>query len=244
MINKVLVCPIAFNENLKIKSTIERFLKSPAFGKVDYLVMDDGSTDETTAVINQYANQGVQTIKHRVRQGVGAAIRTAIDHALQQRYDVLVIMAGNDKDNPDEIFLLVDPILKESYDFVQGSRYQRRCTSTGDMPLYRKLATRLHPLLFSIFSGHKVTDSTNGFRAMRLAIFKDERINIHQAWLDHYELEPYLLFKALVLGYNFKEVFVTKRYPPKKLGYTKMKPVLGWWSILKPIFYLGLRIKK
>lgn len=240
----ILVCPIAFNENIKIQSVIERFLKSSAFGHVDYLVVNDGSTDATTAIISEYADQGVHSIKHDVRQGVGAAIRTAIDYASKEGYDVLVIMAGNDKDDPDEILSLVGPIVNDDYDFVQGSRYLGGCGATGDMPLYRKLATRLHPLLFSLFAGHWVTDSTNGFRAMRLAIFKDTRICIHQSWLDHYELEPYLLFKALTLGYKFKEVFVTKKYPPKKLGYTKMKPIVGWWSILKPIFYLGLRIKR
>lgn len=65
-----------------------------------------------------------------------------------------------------------------------------------------------------------------------------------QAWLDKYELEPYLMFKAIKLGYKFKEAAVTKIYPAKKLGYTKMKPIIGWWSILRPLVFLGLGIKK
>ncbi len=96
----------------------------------------------------------------------------------------------------------------------------------------------------SFFTGHRVTDSTNGFRAFRLTVVKDPRINIDQPWLDAYELEPYLMFKALRLGYRFTEVFVTKIDPPKKLGYTKMKPLLGWWSILKPLFYLGFGLRR
>ena len=112
------------------------------------------------------------------------------------------------------------------------------------MPLYRKLATRLHPWLMSFFLGQKLTDTTNGFRAFRLAIFDNQKIDIDQAWLDKYELEPYLLFKTIKLGYKFTEAPVTKIYPSKKLGYTKMKPLIGWWSILRPVFYLGLGIKK
>jgi len=58
-------------------------------------------------------------------------------------------------------------------------------------------------------------------------------------------LEPYILWKVITLGYKYTEVFVTKIYPPKKLGgYTKMIPILSWWSILKPLFYLRLGIKK
>ena len=186
----------------------------------------------------------MQTIRHENRGGVGAAIRTAIKYALSQGYEVLVIMAGNDKDNPDEIPRLIDPIIQEGYDLVQGSRYLSPNGAGGDMPFYRKVATRVHPALLSLFVGRTLTDSTNGFRAFRLSIFKNKAINIDQDWLDHYELEPYLLYKVITLRYKFREAPVTKIYPPQKLGYTKMRPIVGWWSILKPVIYLGLRIKR
>ncbi len=237
---------MAFNEHVKLKSVITRFLQSPVRERADYLVVDDGSTDGTTQMIQSFAKDGVMTIKHPSQEGVGSAIRTAIQYARQKHYAILVIMAGNDKDNPNEIPRLIEPILNDGYDFVQGSRHvsKKEGGMGGDMPFYRKLATKLHPFLMSIFTGRKLTDTTNGFRAFRLSLFDDNRINIHQEWLNHYELEPYLLFKTITLGYKFKEVPVTKIYPPKKLGYTKMKPLIGWWSILKPVFYLGLRIKK
>ena len=113
------------------------------------------------------------------------------------------------------------------------------------MPVYRVMATRvMHPLLFSLAARRRITDSTNGFRAMRLSMFDDARINLDQPWLDKYELEPYVFFKAIRLGYKVKEVPVSKIYPPKHLGYTKMKPITGWWSILRPIFLLGLGLRK
>jgi dolichol-phosphate mannosyltransferase len=99
-------------------------------------------------------------------------------------------------------------------------------------------------MLFSMFAGKRMTDTTNGFRAIRLSILDDPRINLDQEWLNQYELEPYIFFKSIRLGYKVGEAPVTKIYPPKKLGYTKMKPITGWWSILKPIFVLGFGIKK
>lgn len=242
---KVLVSPVAYNENVKLQNAIERFLKSSVCGQVDYLIVDDASDDGTTEMIQGFASQGVKTIKHSKRMGVGSAIRSAIQYSKENGYGVLVIMAGNDKDNPREIPQLLEPIVKDGYDFVQGSRYyQGRQGIGGDMPFYRKVATKVHPFLMSIITGKRVTDSTNGFRAFRLSIFKDEHINIHQDWLNSYELEPYLLYKAITLGYKFREVAVTKIYPSKKLGYTKMQPFIGWWSILRPLVYLGLGIKK
>ena len=242
--SKILVSPVAFNENVKITSVIDRFLKSPVYGTVDYCIFDDASTDGTSEIIQGYADKGVKTIRHRRRTGVGGVIKTAVQYALDHGYEVLVIMAGNDKDNPDQIPVLVNPITNDGYDIVQGSRYLNPAKDMGHMPFYRKIATRLHPLLMSIFTGRKLTDTTNGFRAMRLSVFRDSRLDWKQAWLDAYELEPYILFKSIVLGYKYTEAPVTKIYPPKKLGYTKMQPLIGWWSILKPVFYLGLRIRK
>jgi hypothetical protein len=113
------------------------------------------------------------------------------------------------------------------------------------MPAYRVLATRLiHPLIFSIAARKRVTESTNGFRAFRTAILRDPRIDWRQDWLDRYELEPYLMLKAIVLGYRHVEVAVTKIYPPHKIGYTKMRPFIDWWSIIRPIVYLGFGLKK
>jgi len=98
--------------------------------------------------------------------------------------------------------------------------------------------------VFSIAARKRVTESTNGFRAFRTALLRDGRINWRQAWLDRYELEPYLLLKAITLGYRHCEVPVTKIYPRRELGYTKMRPFFDWWSILRPVVYLGLGIRK
>lgn len=246
--SKILVCPVAFNEHVKLKNVIERFLKSRTTTlkplNLDYLVIDDGSTDGTTEMIKSFAAQNVQAIKHPTRRGVGSAIRTAIRFAQKNHYDVLVIMAGNDKDNPDEIPVVLEPILKNGFDFVQGSRYLSGNRTGGDMPLYRKIATRLHPWFLSFITGKKITDSTNGFRAFKLSFLEDKRIDIDQEWLNTYELEPYLFFKSIKLGYKVTEASVTKIYPSKKLGYTKMKPFIGWWSILRPLVYLGLGLRK
>jgi dolichol-phosphate mannosyltransferase len=235
---RVMAASIAHNEAAKIGRVIDRFPP----GLVERIVVvNDASTDETPAVA---AQKGAVVLTHDRRSGAGAAIRTAIKYADAEGFDVLVVLAGNDKDRPSEIGRLLAPIRESGYDFVQGSRYLKG-GDFGNMPFYRQLATRyVHPLLFSLFVGRRFTDTTNGFRAIRLAALRDPRIDIDQAWLDHYELEPYLYFKMNRLGYKVTEVPVTKIYPPHELGYTKMKPITGWWSILRPLFLLGFGIKR
>lgn len=229
---------IAYNEASKIGRVIDRFPP----GLVERIVVvDDGSTDETARVA---AEKGAVILAHAQRSGAGAAIRTAIRYAMAEGFEVIVVLGGNDKDRPAEIPRLLAPIAEGGHDLVQGSRYLRG-GDFGNMPFYRQLATRcVHPLLFSLFVGRRFTDTTNGFRAIRLSALRDPRIDMDRPWLDRYELEPYLLFTMTRLGYKVIEVPVTKIYPPHELGYTKMKPVTGWWSILRPIFLLGLGIRK
>lgn len=235
---RILAAPIAYNEERKIGRVLDRFRPGLV---TEVLLVDDGSTDGTPQVAR---DRGVRVLRHETRRGVGAAIRTVIRHARADGFDILVILAGNDKDRPDEIPRLVAPIVEDRYDLVQGSRYLPG-GHYGNMPLYRQFATRfLHPLLFSFLSRRKMTDTTNGFRAMRLTLFDDPRIDLDQAWLDRYELEPYLLLTAIRIGRRVKEIPVTKIYPEAELGYTKMTPLVGWWQILKPLFLVGLGLKK
>jgi dolichol-phosphate mannosyltransferase len=205
------------------------------------LVVDDASTDESAKVVRE---EGGEVISMPQRSGVGAALRAGYDYALEHGFDVAVVMAGNNKDDPTEIPSLLDPIVEERADFVQGSRFLGGKGNFGAMPFYRRVATRVHPILFSLVIRKRVTESTNGFRAVHRRVLADDRLQLHQDWLNAYELEPYLYIKTVRMGYRTCEVPVTKVYPPKKLGQTKMKPITGWWSILRPLFLMGLGIRR
>ena len=228
----------AYNEGIRIGRVVER----TDFRLIDHLlVVDDASTDRTAVIAR---SKGADVLTLQQRSGVGAAIRAGIQFARDQGFDLAVVMAGNNKDNPAEIPRLLDPICDEGFDFVIGSRYLSGGRCGGAMPIYRRLATRLHPFLLGLFAGTKLTESTNGFRAFRLDLLNDPRIKLNQPWLDAYGLEVYMLWKVLKLGYKHKEVACTKTYPPRSQSHTKMKPIIGWWSILRPVFLLGLGIRQ
>jgi len=234
----VLVIAPCYDEEAKIGSVVSR-VPRPLVDEV--LVVDDGSRDRSAEVAR---TAGATVLSLGKVCGVGAALRAGYRQGLERGFAVLVVVAGNNKDSPEEIPLLLDPIADGRADFVQGSRFLKAKADFGPMPVYRRLATRVHPLLFSLVARRRVTESTNGFRALHRRVLEDARLDLEQEWLDEYELEPYLYIKAIRLGYRTVEVPVTKIYPPRALGQTKMQPGRGWWSILRPLVLLGLGLKR
>src|SRR3984893_1466354 len=235
---KILLIAPAFNEEAKIGEVVRR---TPRDIVDVMLVVDDGSTDGTAGAA---LRQGAEVISLDHVCGVGYAIRRGFDEARRRDCDIVVVIAGNNKDAPEEIARLLDPICDADYDFVIGSRFLAGGRYGGDMPGYRKLATRIHPLLVSLFCGKRVTESSNGYRAMKVSVLDNPRIDLRQDWLDGYQLEVYLLIKLLRLGYRTTEVPVSKIYPVRTAGNTKMRPLVDWWHMLAPIFVVGLGIER
>ncbi len=226
-----------YNEKGKIGRVVEKTRKADVF---ELVVVDDASDDGSG---EEAKAAGATVLRHARVLGVGAAIRTGIDHALGKGADVVVVMAGNDKDDPTEIPKLVEPITR-GFDYVQGSRY-RAGGRSGKMPLHRVILTRAYPWLVRVITGFPITDATNGFRAIKASFLQDPRVKLHQEWLNRGELEYYLQIKALTLGFKFCEVPVTKIYPniTQYSQYTKVRPFVDWFGNLRPIVYLTLGLK-
>lgn len=235
---KIIAILPAYNEGDKTAKVVEKF----PFGAVDeILVVNDGSEDETRRLAEA---TGRTTVLHNEqRQGIGFAIRQGWEYALKNNYDIIVVMAGNGKDNPQEIPRLIKPIIEDGYDYVQGSRYIAG-GEYGKMPLHRLLFTRGVSFLVRLLYGKKITDSTNGFRAYKAELLKDPRINLYQEWLRE-TIEYYFSFKILKLDYKVAEAPVTKLYPQgaSYKQYTKIKPFSGWYKRLKTMFFVWAGIK-
>ncbi len=231
-----------YNEEEHVGELLANFKPVVAEGVVDeVLAVDDGSTDQTRSILRGFDYCTV--ITHPERRGCGDAIRSAYRHALERGYDVFVIMAGNGKDDPAQIQRVIQPILDDDADYVQGSRYLSGGYSEG-LPKHRNIAIRLFTWAFSAALQRRYTDCTNGFRAYRTSILRDDRIDWRQDWLGHsYEIEFYLHYKVAQLGYRVREVPVSKVYRQTRSGaHTKVR-ARDWVTNLKPLVYLRLGLK-
>jgi dolichol-phosphate mannosyltransferase len=236
---KILCVLPAYNEEGKIGRVVKKVKKEDGIDTI--LVVDDFSSDKTS---QEAKTQGALVLRHKMNLGVGAAIRSGIDYAIANDFDIVVILSGDDQHDSQDIPSVLSPLLNDGYHFVQGSRRLKGGRIVGGS-LFRRFATKLYAVIFRFFTGFPSTDATNGFRAFYVSIFKEGRINLWQDWLDRYELEPFMLFKVAVdKNMKMREVPITLIYHNHAGGYTKMKFFLDWWRLFRPMIYLKLRMKK
>lgn len=214
-----------YNEEGKIGKTIENVPKDIVD---DIFVIDDGSTDNTAT---EAELMGATVLRHKMNMGTGAALRTGFEYALKRNYNICIQIGGDDQFDPTQIPEFLG-MIEEGADVVLGSRYLD-AKDSGNIPLFRKVTTKLFSAFFSFVAGQKITDASNGYVAFRTKILKD--IDISPQWLNRYELEPYMLLRILEKGYKVIEIPSSQRYD-KKFGYSKMIPIISWWHITKPLF--------
>jgi len=234
---EILVSLFSYNEGEKLKNLVSQF---PADRNYDILFVDDGSDDGSYEFLK---NRDFALIRHDRNKGIGSGIREAIHYGRDNNYRIIVIMAANGKMLPEEIDRLLKPVLEHNFDYVQGSRYMAGGRSPN-LPLFRKVMIKIFTLFVNLFTGYRGTDITCGFRAYRLSIFDDRKFNLDQDWLNRYEMEYYIQYHVLKGKFKITEVPVSMVYPDEKKDYSKITPIVGWWSMVRPWLFLILKIKK
>ncbi|WIM39756.1 glycosyltransferase family 2 protein [Paenibacillus sp. PK4536] len=236
--NKYCVCVPVINEGEKIQKQLKRM--SEFANIIDIIILDGGSTDNSLN-IDFLMSIGVKALLTKKDKGkLSAQLRMGFAYALEQGYEGIITVDGNNKDSIESIPSFIQK-LEEGFDFVQGSRYVPGGNEINT-PLSRKLAIKLiHAPMISFISGYRYTDTTNGFRAHSKRFLMDERLQPFRNIFETYELLAYLSVKAPKLGYKVVEIPVTRSYPIGKIP-TKISPLRGNMSLIKIL--LGLAMKK
>jgi glycosyltransferase involved in cell wall biosynthesis len=195
------------------------------------LFVNNGCTDGSEKLIHKSGYEHIDVERNR---GVGYACIIGIDRALDRGYDVFGTMAGNGKMLPAETPRILNPLRHGRADYVTGSRFHPEGASPN-LPAFRRAAIPWVNLYVRALTGATLTDATCGFRAFRLDLIRRARFNWRESWLYTYGFE-YYLYAQVLLDQNIRwtEVPITMRYPDKGRPYSKIKPFVGWWEMLKP----------
>jgi glycosyltransferase involved in cell wall biosynthesis len=133
----------------------------PGVGRIEFLVIDDGSTDGTAIVAQQCGVHHL--VRHGINRGLAAAYQTGIDTALRLGADIIVNMDGDNQFPADRIGDLIAPILAGQADIVVGDRQPHLVQHYSPMKRFLQWSGSW---VVRVASGIEVPDATCGFRAV------------------------------------------------------------------------------
>lgn len=161
---RVLLIIPAYNEEANIEKVVNRvidFAGRASGYELDYVVVNDGSTDGTEAVCRENGFRVVNLIQNL---GIGGAVQTGYLLAKLQGYDAAVQFDGDGQHDIACLDALLQPVLQGECDFSVGSRFLEG-TSGFRSTRMRRMGIRILSGIIRLVSGCQLTDPTSGFRA-------------------------------------------------------------------------------
>ncbi|NQT18704.1 MAG: glycosyltransferase family 2 protein [Planctomycetes bacterium] len=180
----------------------------------ELVVVDDGSTDETHAVLDRLGEEipVIRSLRNTGENGFGRAVVYGLDRA---KGDAITIMMADSSDSPADAVKYWEK-LKDGYDCVFGSRFIRG-GKTVDYPLMKLILNRMANGFIRLLFRHGLNDTTNAFKA-----YTAETIMGCRPLLSpHFNLTVELPLKCFARGYRFAIVPIT--WTNRKSGASKLR---------------------
>ena len=221
------VIPV-FNEEQTVGNIIKRVkaVLSKLGCRYEIIVVDDYSGDQSLKISKK---AGARVYQLKTHMGKGYALRAGLAKA---KGEIVVTIDSDGSHRPEELPLLLAPVLKNQADLAIGSRYlsqkpvvARRLNAFG---------VRLFNFLIRLFTRTAVSDSQSGYRVMKSAVLADMHLKSGE-----YEIESEMLVKTAKLGFRVVEVPIT--FEQRTYGRSRLDPLVDGFKILLSIMsaYIG-----
>jgi len=202
----------------------------------EVIVVDDGSSDDTAALVKAELNPAVtiKLISYRPNRGKGHAVRAGFDGATG---DVLMILDADMAVMPEELPRFLQLLENGVADFVNGTRAIYPMESKS-MPVLNYFGNKCFSIILSWIMRQRVSDTLCGTKALFRKDYKKIQLK-DTSWGDFD-----LLFGAARLGLKMRELPV--HYKVRKAGESKMKAFQHGWILLRVCFkgFAELRLGK
>lgn len=211
-----IIVPV-YNEVKTIRSVLD-YIAGLKIEK-EIIVVDDGSTDGTSRILNAYNNPLVSVLHHKKNTGKGSAIITGVKAATGE---VVAIQDADLEYKPDELVKLAEPILNNEADVVFGSRFLKK-NPYKYLRFY--LGNKFMSSVISIIVGKRITDTYTCYKLFRKDIIKSFPLRSRG-----FEIEAEFSVRVARGDYRFKEMPIS--YEPRSIEEGKK---INWRDAVKGI---------
>jgi len=215
-LDKICILIPAYNA----QETLGFVLKKIEPFKIDTVVVDDGSSDETKRVALE---NGAQLLEHPLNLGKGAALRTGFQYILQRDYQMVITLDADGQHDPSEIPSLLKIFQSVKPDILIASR----AAEFGKMTFLRRFWNRLGVKAVARLCHSDITDSQSGFRLIRTEVLKGVDL-----FTSRFETELELLINACKRGFSVLSVPI-KTQNVDGTASSHFRPVVDTWLVCK-----------
>lgn len=221
-----IVMPV-YNEFLSLPLVLKRVVEAPlpAGCEKEVIIVDDGSTDGTTELLQKYDCPCVVNIHHSVINfGKGAAVRVGIAKASG---DIILVQDGDLEYDPNDYVKILEPLVSRKADVVYGSRF---LLGVRGMKLANLMANKILTVTANILFGAGITDEATAYKAFRRDVLMKVRLRCLR-----FEFCPEVTAKLCRVGVRITEVPIA--YNPR--GILEGKKIRcrdgfeAFWTLLK-----------
>jgi glycosyltransferase involved in cell wall biosynthesis len=211
MINQVFIIMPAYNAGLTIESVFGRIPAAARTRISRYVVVDDGSTDDTWEALSRLSARvaALVRLRHPVNQGYGAAEKTLLDYAVREGADVAILLHSDGQYSPEKIPEMLEPFDNGQADIVQGSRMLASGALRGGMPLYKYLANKSLTAVANRAFRMRMAEYYSGYMAYNRAAL--EAIPYHKLG-DSFHFDLQMLVMARIKGLRIHQVAIPTIY--------------------------------
>jgi dolichol-phosphate mannosyltransferase len=221
-----IIIPV-YNEFQCLAQVLRRVMEAPLPPgcEKEIIVVDDGSSDGTTELLDQFERSPLVLVHHSVVNfGKGAAIRVGLAKATG---DIILVQDGDLEYDPNDYPTIIEPLVSGQAQVVYGSRFRAR---PRGMKWANWLANKILTLLSNVLFGAGITDEATAYKAFRADVLKSIRLRCMR-----FEFCPEVTAKIRRLGYTIHEVPIS--YNARGIAEGKkirwQDGVQALWTLLK-----------
>jgi glycosyltransferase involved in cell wall biosynthesis len=213
---KVLAMIPAYNESERVGAVIKATLKY-----LPVLVVDDGSTDDTSLVAKK---MGADVVRQQPNQGKGSALLNGFKYGLEHGYDAVITLDADGQHDPAEIPLFMQEFLVNGSDLIIGER------DFSKMPFPRNITNGIGTRSFSRAMQQYIPDNQSGYRLHSRRLM-EEALNSKEFG---FEFEVEIILSCIVKGYKLSWIKIKTIYNQKQNS--KITPIRHVWRFYRLVY--------